>query len=227
MNSEVVSYGSAVSGNSLNSLSLSATISNANNRMILVFVASEDNPTNTNITPSSVTFNGVAMSYLTAAELNNSPTNSVRGSLYKLDGQNVPEAGTYSIVANFPGSIKARGLLYVCVKNVARIEPTPEATSATTNNGNTISGNIANVSPSALIVAFAMSQNSGGYTAGSGQTIIDQAATGNNEITVGASSKVVASPGYNTLTMTHSNGERQSLVLVCLAFYEELGGTIL
>lgn len=227
MNAEIVSYGSSASGSSGSSISLSATIPNGNNRTILVFVASEDSPSNANITPSSVTFNGVAMTLVTSSELNNTPTNNVKGLLYKITGNNVPPAGTYNIVSTFPGSIKSRGILYVCIKNAARIEPIPEASGVNTTTGNTIGVGFSSLSPNALMIIFAMSQNLGGYTPGSGQTSIDQISGSGNEITVGASYKVVSSPVYTLLTMTHSNGERQSSIMASVAYYDETQGAIL
>lgn len=212
------------SDNTLNAISCNVTITAGNNYMIIVGITAEHTNDASRIAPTSVTFNGVAMTMIDGVtQSGGAGSNLLRTELWVLHSQYSLAPGTYTATATFSNSNSARGigcLVYTDVKQAS-----PESTSTAGVNANAISASVTPLYNSALVVAVCGSENTGSYTADGGQTErYDATANTNSELTITGSEKIVTTPVSTTMGETHNNGGRQAMVVASFAYQPPGGG---
>jgi hypothetical protein len=156
-----------MNGSTGDSLSFSHTIGNGSDRILVVGLGAEDGSV-AKLEITGVTYNGVAMHLVTGSSATAGTSTFQKTDLYYLLDNELPLAGTYSVVVTYAGSVNDRSGGAVSLFNVA--QQTAEAVNTSTNtSSNTISTDINVISDGAWVVDVVGCGNSGTFIAtGSG-----------------------------------------------------------
>ena len=199
---------SSDSGANVSSLSWSHTMGGGANRKLVVGVSIEQ-PSLGAETVSSVTFNGVPLTFAQGVTVVFSFIHRVE--LWYLDEADIPTTGTGTIVVTMPGS--TRELNAGALSLTGAQAGAPEATATNTNaNAATITTGIATLTDGAWLVDVVGSGHSGSFAPGSGQT--ERWDRTNFTANGAMSTKVAATAGANSMTQTHNPTSNRNAHLV-------------
>lgn len=160
-------------GNSDITLSHTCT---GSDRLLMVGISTEYG----GVTPSGVTYNGVAMTQVGSAVINTDSFANAQLHVYRLIA---PASGANNIVASFSGPPGDRGVVGVSFTGVDQTTPLGTAQTGTQNNTSSPSKDCTSGATGDLIVDFqAAHSDLGSATAGSGQTSRAQALGGRDVI---------------------------------------------
>ena len=202
---------SSTSGVSLSSTSWSHTVGTGSDRVLIVGIALEDTST-ADLTVSSVTYNGVAMTAVPNSIATDGSSTFNRTQLFY---QLSPASGTHTVAIAFGGSVNGVNVGAVSLSGVNAAAPAAAATSIL-DSGTALSASI-NVATanSWLVDVVSSGAASAAFTAGSGQT--SRWSNSQSNSSGAASTKSVATTGTATTSWTCSNSSRLALSALALA----------
>jgi hypothetical protein len=212
-NPGTISFGAASSttGANVSTRSWSHTIGSGSNRKLVVGVAVEDAAGNQNV--SSVTYNGVALSFATGVTVGTGTVGRVE--LWYLDEASLPAAGTYTVQVTMPGTVAEIDTGAISVAGARAGAPQVTATNTATTT-NSITTNIATLTNNTWLFDAVVSGDTGSFTAGGGQTERWDRTT--STATGAASTKAVASAGATSMTQTfNATANRLAHVVAAVA----------
>ena len=199
---------SSSSGASVSGLTWSHTAGSGGNRKLIVGVSVEQ-PSPGSETVSSVTFDGVSLTFVQGVTIF---TNHVqRVELWYLDEADIPTTGSGTMVVTMPGSTREMNAGAITLSGV--LAGPPEATATNTNaNTASITTGITTLTDGAWLVDVVGSGNSGGFSPGGGQT--ERWDRSNFTATGASSTKVAPTAGPDSMTHTHSTTSNRHAHLV-------------
>jgi hypothetical protein len=195
---------SATSGGSSGpTLTWSHTVANQSNRVLIVGVQTEGS---SSIQPTSVTYNGAAMTNVGQAEATSSGIFQDVSQWYLI----APAVGTANVVVTWPSAVTDQTAGAIGLYGVA--QQSPEASATSFNNSGATTTDITTLTDGAWVVdMFGSGQDLGDLSPGSGQT---QRYTQSSSATTsgGGSTKSVASAGATSMTWTQTGINRSAEV---------------
>lgn len=184
-----------------------------------------------NLPISSITINGVALTKLThtsiAATGGAKAGNTMRTEFWYLAAADMPPPGTYSIVITFTGSVIHALGGALSFYNLRPTTPDVSNTKNLTTGGGSqsISNDITNLAPDAVIIQIVGSGNEGTFTPDSSQTEeVDDKIAGGNAIQI--CYKIVTSLATYSIQSTHQNGEYLMEILATIPFFDSQAGQV-
>ena len=218
-----ITYGSVSSAtpcSSCSSRTFSHTIGSGSNRLLVVGVSIENDPTGPAV--SSITYNGQGLTKIDSVEVSSSGTMG-RAELWYLLEADLPSSGSYNVVVTLSQSTNELAAGAISLTDVA--QQAPEASNTNSNIGlDTISSNITTLTDGAWLVDVVHCGEPGGdFAANGGQAERYDDVTGSSE---GAgSTKPVASAGATSSGWTYNTGaNRLAHVVAAFAPAQDCGG---
>jgi prepilin-type N-terminal cleavage/methylation domain-containing protein len=211
------SVSSATPCGSCSSRTFSHTIGGGTNRLLVVGVSIENDPTGPAV--SSITYNGQALTKIDSVEVSSSGTMG-RSELWYLLEADLPGSGAYNVVVTLSQATNELAAGTISLTDVA--QQAPEASNTSSNVGlDTISSNITTLTDGAWLVDVVhCGESSGDFAAGAGQSERYDRVTGSSE---GAgSTKPVAGAGATSAGWTFNTGANR-LAHVVAAFAPATG----
>jgi prepilin-type N-terminal cleavage/methylation domain-containing protein len=208
---------SATPCGSCSSRTFSHSIGSGTNRLLVVGVSIENDPTGPAV--SSITYNGQTLTKIDSVEVSSDGTMG-RTELWYLLEADLPGSGSYNVVVTLSQSTNELAVGAISLTDVA--QQAPEASNTNSNVGqDTISSNITTATDGAWLVDVVhCGEESGGFAAGAGQSERYDRVTGSSE---GAgSTKPVASAGATSAGWTFNTGANR-LAHVVAAFAPATG----
>lgn len=195
-------------------LSWSHTIGGGNNRVLVVGIAAEDSSPN-DLTINSVTYNGVDMDPIPGTSSSVGTSYLQKTELYYLLDNELPSAGSYSVVITYSGSVDNINGGAISLTNVAQQPVEAVAVNANTSSS-TISTNITTLTNGAWVIDVVGCGNSGSFstTTGGMQERWDVSAS---SASGAGSTKPVASAGLTTMSWQQSGANRLAHSLAAFA----------
>ncbi len=199
---------SSQTGSSVSSLTWTHTVPNQNNRILVVGVQTENASA---VQPSSITYNGAALTQVGSANAYSTSIYQNVGLWYLL----APSVGTANVVVTWPSTVSSATAGAIVLNGLAQVAP--EASVTNYNNAGATTTNITTVSDNSVVVdMFGSGQNQGDLAPGSGQTLRFINAVGATT-SGGASTKIVTSAGVTSMSWTQTGINRSAQVVAAFA----------
>ncbi|MEQ1909419.1 MAG: hypothetical protein ABMA15_11380, partial [Vicinamibacterales bacterium] len=193
----------------VSSFSWSHTVAVQSNRILIVIVGEEQQTAGGAIEPSSVTYNGQALTKLV--------TNVAGSSIYanaSLWYRLAPSTGTNTVAVTYPSAVDFPMGIATSFYGVK--QSAPEASGSGFNDAGIASSSLTTLTNGAVVVdGFTTGQDAGDLAPGSGQT--QDAILSGNSTSMGSSTKLVSTPGSTTMTWSQTGVNRSASVAASLA----------
>lgn len=202
----VIAFDAQSSGNGsgIATLSWSHTIGGGADRKLMVGVTvEEDNSVSGDENVTSITYNGVALTFVNAVTVTTANNFVMRAEIWYIDEANLPASGTALIQVNLSGPVRDVNAGAVSIDGALSGAPEATATNTIINNP-VITTSITTLTDGAWLIDVVGSGNGGNFTPGAGQTERWDTSSALNTATGASSTKPVATAGLNSMTQTHS-----------------------